>query len=129
MPFLVKYRMWNIALSQIFLFLANFYSLFENILSTENHIFFEVLMRNQDTQLLSPIIVHASIKPFIIKGWAIFNDKNERTKIKIMNNLSLNENNINANIFRLSEKDRLTGNVWQGPFKKPQIIRKPKGRN
>ena len=94
-----------------------------------NYIFFEVLMRNQETQLLSPIILYASIKPFIIKGWTIFNDKNERTKIKIMNNLSLNDNNINANIFRLSEKDRLAGNVWQGPFKKPQIIRKPKGRN
>ena len=94
-----------------------------------NHIFYDILMKDQDSQLLSPIIVHASIKPFKINGWSVFNDKNERTKIKIMNNLSLNDNNINANIFRLSEKDRLAGNVWQGPFKKPQIIRKPKGRN
>ncbi len=94
-----------------------------------NHIFFEVLMRHQDTQLLSPIILHASMKPFILKGWTIFNDNNEGTKIKIINNISLNESNINANIFRLSEKDRLAGNVWQGPFKKPQIIRQLKHRH
>ena len=94
-----------------------------------NHIFYDILMKDQDSQLLSPIILHASIKPFKINGWSIFNDKNEGIQIKITNDISLNDNNINSNIFRLSEKDRLEGNIWLGPFKKPQIIRRSKHRN
>jgi outer membrane lipoprotein-sorting protein len=94
-----------------------------------NHIFYEILMRNQDKQLMPPIILHTSNNPFRINGWTIFNEKNEATKIKILKQLSFNKKNLNENIFKLSEKERLQGDVWKGPFNKSQIARKPKYRN
>ena len=88
-----------------------------------NHIFYEILMRNQDKQLMPPIILHTSSNPFKI------NEKNEATKIKILKQLSFNKKSLNENIFKLSEQDRLKGDVWEGPFNKPQIVRKSKHRN
>ena len=94
-----------------------------------NHIFYEILMKNQDEQLMPPIILHTSSNPFRINGWTIFNEKNEATKIKILKRLSFNKKSLNENIFKLSEQDRIKGNVWVGPFDKPQIARKSKHRN
>ena len=94
-----------------------------------NHIFYEILMRNQDKQLMPPILLHTSSNPFKINGWTIFNEKNEATKIKILKQLSFNKKSLNEKIFKLSEQDRLKGDVWEGPFNKPQIARKPKHRN
>ena len=94
-----------------------------------NHIFYEILMRNQDNQLMPPIMLHTSSNPFRINGWTIFNEKNEATNIKILERLSFNKKSVNENIFKLSEQDRLQGDVWEGPFDKPQIARKPKHRN
>jgi outer membrane lipoprotein-sorting protein len=94
-----------------------------------NHIFYEILMRNQDNQLMPPIMLHTSSNPFRINGWTIFNEKNEATNIKILERLSFNKKSVNENIFKLSEQDRLKGDVWEGPFDKPQIVRKPKHRN
>jgi outer membrane lipoprotein-sorting protein len=94
-----------------------------------NHIFYEILMRNQDNQLMPPIMLHTSSNPFRINGWTIFNEKNEATNIKILERLSFNKKSLNENIFKLSEQDRLKGDVWEGPFDKPQIARKPAYRN
>jgi outer membrane lipoprotein-sorting protein len=94
-----------------------------------NHIFYEILMRNQDDQLMPPIMLHTSSNPFRIYGWTIFNEKNEATNIKILERLSFNKKSLNENIFKLSEQDRLKGDVWEGPFDKPQIARKPAYRN
>ena len=94
-----------------------------------NHIFYEILMRNQDNQLMPPIMLHTSSNPFRINGWTIFNEKNEATNIKILERLSFNKKSVNENIFKLSEQDRLKGDVWEGPFDKPQIVRKFKHRN
>ena len=93
-----------------------------------DHIFYEVLMRNQDKKLLPPIILHTSNKPFKINGWTIFNEKNEGTQIKIIREISFNDVIINEKIFRLSEKDRLEGNVWVSPFNKKTVMRTNKGR-
>ena len=94
-----------------------------------NHIFYEILMRNQDNQLMPPIMLHTSSSPFRINGWTIFNEKNEATNIKILERLSFNKESLNENVFKLSEQDRLIGDVWEGPFDKPQIARKSKHRN
>ena len=94
-----------------------------------NHIFYEVLMRNKDKQLLPPIILHTSEKPFKINGWTIFNEENEGTQIKIIEEISFNAGVVNENIFKLSENDRLKGNVWLSPFNKEKVIRKKKYRN
>jgi len=94
-----------------------------------NHIFYEILMKNQDNQLMPPIMLHTSSDPFMINGWTIFNEKNEATNIKILERLSFNKKSLNENIFKLSEQDRIKGDVWEGPFDKPQIVRKPKYRN
>ena len=94
-----------------------------------SHIFYEILMKNQDKQLMPPIILHTSSNPFRINGWTIFNEKNEATKIKILKQLSFNKKSLNENIFKLSEQDRIKGNIWVGPFDKPQIARKAKHRN
>jgi outer membrane lipoprotein-sorting protein len=94
-----------------------------------NHIFYEILMRNKDKQLMPPIILHTTDSPFRINGWTIFNEKNEATKIKILKQLSFNKKRVNENVFKLSENDRLKGNVWAGPFDKPKIARKSKHRN
>jgi outer membrane lipoprotein-sorting protein len=101
----------------------------ELYINKENHIFYEILMKNQDEQLMPPIILHTSSNPFRINGWTIFNEKNEATKIKILKRLSFNKKSLNENIFKLSEQDRIKGNVWVGPFDKPQIARKSKHRN
>ncbi|MDB9761608.1 outer membrane lipoprotein carrier protein LolA [Alphaproteobacteria bacterium] len=94
-----------------------------------NHIFYEILMKNQDNQLMPPIMLHTSSDPFMINGWTIFNEKNEATNIKILERLSFNKKSLNENIFKLAEQDRIKGDVWKGPFDKPQIVRKPKYRN
>jgi outer membrane lipoprotein-sorting protein len=94
-----------------------------------NHIFYEILMRNQDNQLMPPIMLHTSSNPFRINGWTIFNEKNEATNIKILERLSFNKKSLNENIFKLSEQDRIKGAVWEGPFDKPQIARQSKHRN
>ena len=94
-----------------------------------SHIFYEILMKNQDKQLMPPIILHTSSNPFRINGWTIFNEKNEATKIKILKQLSFNKKSLNENIFKSSEQDRIKGNIWVGPFDKPQIARKAKHRN
>ena len=43
--------------------------------------------------------------------------------------LITNKKSLNEKIFKLSEQDRLKGDVWEGPFNKPQIARKSKHRN
>jgi outer membrane lipoprotein-sorting protein len=98
-------------------------------LNDTTHVFYKISMKNKDKQLVSPIILHTSTKPFKINGWTIYNDQNEATKIKITNMLSINNADVDFNIFRLSEKDRLNGTIWKSPFKKSPIIHNPKYKN
>ena len=57
---------------------------------TANHIFYKILMRDKNKKLLPPIILHTSTKPFKIKGWTIYDNKNQGTQIKIVEELSFN---------------------------------------
>jgi outer membrane lipoprotein-sorting protein len=93
-----------------------------------NHIFYDLLMKNEDDKFIYPIILHASTNPFKLNGWQIYNDKNEAVIIKIKNILKLNEQKLSLDIFTLSKKNRLEGKVWKGPFNKSPIIRKPTNR-
>jgi len=93
-----------------------------------NHIFYKILMRNKNKKLLPPIILDTSTKPFKINGWTIFNEENQGTQIKILEELSFNNRTVDENIFKLSEKDRNEGMVWASPFKKTQITRIDKYR-
>ena len=94
-----------------------------------NHIFYKILMRDKNKKLLPPIILHTSTKPFTIKGWTIFDNKNQGTQIKIIEELSFNNEKIKENMFTLSEKNRQEGTLWKGPFKKKQVARRKKHRN
>ena len=94
-----------------------------------NHIFYKILMRDKNKKLLPAIILHTSTKPFTIKGWTTFDNKNQGTQIKIIEELSFNNEKIKENMFTLSEKNRKEGTVWKGPFKKKQIARRKKHRN
>ena len=94
-----------------------------------NHIFYKILMRDKNKKLLPAIILHTSTKPFTIKGWTIFDNKNQGTQIKIIEELSFNNEKIKENMFTLSEKNRKEGAVWKGPFTKKQIARRKKHRN
>ena len=94
-----------------------------------NHIFYKILMRDKNKKLLPAIILHTTTKPFTIKGWTIFDNKNQGTQIKIIEELSFNNEQIKENIFKLSEKNRKEGTVWKGPFNKKQVSRKPEYRN
>ena len=95
----------------------------------KNHIFYEISMRNKSKQLLPPIILHTSTKPFKINGWTIFNEEKQGTQIKIIKELSFNKKIVNKNIFSLSDKDRAEGNVWASPFDKERLTRPNKYRN
>ena len=86
-------------------------------------------MRDKNKKLLPPIILHTSTKPFKIKGWTIYDNKNQKTQIKIIEELSFNNEQIKENIFKLSEKNRKEGTVWKGPFNKKQIARRLKYKN
>ena len=93
------------------------------------NIFYEISIKNEDKQLLAPMILHTSTNPFKINGWTIFNKENQGTQIKIIEELSFNKKIVNENIFKLSEKNRAEGNVWASPFNKTQITRRKKYRD
>ena len=93
------------------------------------NIFYEISLKNDDKQLLAPMILHTSTNPFKINGWTIFNKENQGTQIKIIEELSFNKKIVNEKIFKLSEKNRSEGNVWASPFNKTQIIRRKKYRD
>ena len=93
------------------------------------NIFYEISLKNDDKQLLAPMILHTSTNPFKINGWTIFNKENQGTQIKIIEELSFNKKIVNENIFKLSEKNRAEGNVWASPFNKTQITRRKKYRD
>ncbi len=90
---------------------------------------YDILIKNIENNFKANILLHASFNPFEIIGWTLFNKNNEIIKIKIIETLGINQKDIRPNIFSLTEKNRKEGDVWQGPFKKRPIIRKPKHRN
>ena len=94
----------------------------------KNYTTYEILMKNEDNQFNTPLLLHTSSSPFQINGWEI-GEKDNKTEVKILKILELNEKNINSDIFLLSEKNRNDGKVWLSPFDKKVIIRKPKYRN
>ena len=94
----------------------------------KNYTIYEILMKNEDNQFNIPLILYTTSSPFQINGWEI-GGKDNKTEVKILKILELNEKNIDSNIFLLSEKNRNEGKVWLSPFDKKAIIRQPKHRN
>ena len=94
----------------------------------KNYTAYEILMKNENNQFITPLLLYTSSSPFQIIGWEI-GEKDNKTEVKILKILEFNEKNIDSNIFLLSEKNRNEGKVWLSPFNKKAIIRKPKHRN
>ena len=94
----------------------------------KKHTTYEILMKNENNQFNTPLLLYTSSSPFQINGWKI-GEKDNKTEVKILKILELNEKNINSDIFLLSEKNRNDGKVWLSPFDKKVIMRKPKYRN
>ncbi len=89
---------------------------------------YEILMKNEDNQFNIPLLLYTSSNPFQINGWEI-GEKDNKTQVKILKILELNKQNIDSNIFLLSEKNRNEGKVWLSPFDKKAVIREPKYRD
>ena len=89
---------------------------------------YEILMKNEDNQFNMPLLLYTSSNPFQINGWEI-GEKDNKTQVKILKILELNKQNIDSNIFLLSEKNRNEGKVWLSPFDKKAVIREPKYRD
>ena len=94
----------------------------------KNYTTYEILMKNENSQFNTPLLLYTSSNPFQINGWEIGGNDN-KTKVKILEVLEFNKKNIDSNIFLLSEKNRNEGKVWLSPFDKKVIIRQPKHRN
>ena len=94
----------------------------------KKHTTYEILMKNENNQFNTPLLLYTSSSPFQINGWEI-GEKDNKTQVKILKILEFNEKNIDSNIFLLSEKNRNEGKVWFSPFDKKTIIRDPKYRN
>ena len=94
----------------------------------KNYTTYEILMKNENNQFNTPLLLYTSSSPFQINGWEI-GEKDNKTQVKILKILEFNEKNIDSNIFLLSEKNRNEGKVWFSPFDKKTIIRDPKYRN
>ncbi len=94
----------------------------------KKHTTYEILMKNENNQFNTPLLLYTSSSPFQINGWEI-GEKDNKIEVKILKILEFNKNNIDSNIFLLSEKNRNEGKVWFSPFDKKTIIRDPKYRN
>ena len=94
----------------------------------KNYTAYEILMKNENNQFNTPLLLYTSSSPFQIIGWEI-GEKDNKTEVKILKILEFNKKNIDSNVFLLSEKNRNEGKVWHSPFNKKVIIRKPKNRN
>ncbi len=86
------------------------------------HLFYKILMKNNNS-FFPPIILHTSIDPIKILGWSI-NDAN-KTYIKIIDIIKINEKELNKEVFELRQEDRNSGNVWVGPFNRAPANRNP----
>lgn len=97
--------------------------------NNKNYIIYDILMKNKSGQFGVPILLFASLDPFIIEGWTIMDSENKEIIVKITKILNINEKNLDPELFKLSEKERISGKLWKGPFEKDPIKRKPKYRN
>ena len=96
--------------------------------NNKNFTTYEILMKNENNQFNIPLLLYTSSNPFQINGWEI-GEKDNKTQVKILKILELNKNNIDSNMFLLSEKNRNEGKVWLSPFDKKAVIREPKYRD
>ena len=97
----------------------------KHTLEDKNYTIYEVLLKNKANLFSKPIILYTSLDPFKLEGWKIDDHDNKQVIIKITKVLNINDKNIDLDIFSLTEKQRLEGDVWFGPFEKKQLIRKP----
>ncbi|MDG2001157.1 MAG: outer membrane lipoprotein carrier protein LolA [Alphaproteobacteria bacterium] len=104
-------------------------SIKKSSLNGKYYIVYEILMKNKSNQFSAPIFLYASLDPFKIEGWTIYDNKNKKIIVKITEILNTNKNYLSPDIFSLSEAERVSGKVWHGPFSKDKIIRKQKYRN
>ena len=86
-------------------------------------------MKNKSNQFSTPIFLYASLEPFKIEGWTIYDNKNKKIIVKITEILNTNKSYLSPDIFSLSQAERVSGKVWHGPFSKDKIVRKPEYRN
>ena len=101
----------------------------KSYLKEKHYIIYEILMRNKSNQFSTPIFLYTSLDPFKIEGWTIYDNNNNKIIVNITEILNANKNQLNPDIFSLSEAERLSGKVWYGPFNKNKIERKLKYRN
>lgn len=95
----------------------------------EIHYFYEILLRNKNKGFMKEkVIVHTSESPIKINGWTIIDGKNNKMHVNI-SIINHNPNElIQEDIFKLLEKDRESGDVWEGPFNRLPAKRYPQGR-
>ena len=98
-------------------------------LKGKSYIIYEILMKNKSNQFSTPIFLYASLEPFKIEGWTIYDNKNKKIIVKITEILNTNKSYLSPDIFSISEAERVSGKVWHGPFSKDKIVRKPEYRN
>jgi len=93
------------------------------------HYFYKIIMHNNKEYLSNEIIVHASKEPYKINGWSIVTSENKELFVKIKKiSSSKIKSDSDLKIFKISEKDKKTGDVWKGPFERLPAKRYPSER-
>ena len=87
------------------------------------HLFYKIFMKNINDSYFPPIVIHISINPIKILGLSII-DKN-KTYIKVLDILNINKKNLDKEVFKLSQEDAQSGDVWKGPFNRAPANRPP----
>ena len=90
------------------------------------HLFYKIAMKHDENIYFEPIIIHISTNPIQIRGWTIYGEN--KTHVRITDIIEINKTNINKEIFKLTEQERASGNVWVGPFERKAIKRPPNYR-
>ena len=93
------------------------------------HFFYKLLLRNSNGDLINnEIIIHLSNNPTKIISWTITDNNNNKIFVKIIKITDEKTNPIDPEMFKLSEKDRKSGDVWKGPFNRTPANRFSTGR-
>ena len=97
--------------------------------NNKKYFFYKLLLRNDNRDLIkNEIIIHLSSDPTKIIGWTITDNNNNKIFVKIIKITDEKANPINLEMFKLSEKDRKSGDVWKGPFNRSPPQRYSTGR-
>ena len=97
--------------------------------NNKKYFFYKLLLRNNNRDLIkNGIIIHLSNDPTKIIGWTITDNNNNKIFVKIIKITDEKANPIDLEMFKLSEKDRKSGDVWKGPFNRSPANRYSTGR-